>query len=234
MKDLGQLTHFLRLEVHFQQKGIFVNQHKYIQDLIQLVGLTNYAPVETSMEINLKLRRDEGDLLLDLTFYRKLAVSLIYLTITRPGISFAVHTVSKFMQFPWHLHLSAVHCIIKYLLGTSSCGFFFLTGASIQLQAYSDFDWDGCPNTQKSTTGWCMFLGEAPISWKCKKQDSISKSSTEAEYRAMSTACFEIIWLRGLLSELDFSQAKPAPLHADNTSVIQIPQILFTMKERST
>lgn len=67
-----------------------------------------------------------------------------------------------------------------------------------------------------------MFLGNAPISWKCKKQDSVSKSSTEAEYRAMSATCFEIIWLRGLLTELGFSQAQPTPLHADNTSAIQI------------
>jgi hypothetical protein len=222
MKDLGQLTYFLGLEVQFQQKGIFVNQHKYTQDLIQLAGLANATAVDTPMEVNVKLRRDEGELLADPTLYRKLVGSLIYLTITRPDISFAVHTVSRFMQNPRHLHLSAVHRIIKYLLGTPSRGLLFPNGAAIQLQAYSDADWAGCPDTRKSTTGWCMFLGDAPISWKCKKQDSVSKSSTEAEYRSMSAACSEIIWLRGLLSELGFSQTKPTPLHADNTSAIQI------------
>ena len=109
---------------------------------------------------------------------------------------------------------SAVLRIIKYLLGTFSRGLFFRAGASTQLQAYSDSDWAGCPDTQKSTTCWCIFLGEDPISWKCKKQDS--------EYRTMSAAFSEIIWLRSLLSKLGFSQAKPIPLHADNTSVIQI------------
>jgi len=67
-----------------------------------------------------------------------------------------------------------------------------------------------------------MFLGNSLISWKSKKQARVSKSSTESEYRAMSAACSEIIWLRGLLAELGFSQFDPAPLHADNTSVIQI------------
>ena len=86
MKDLGQLTYFLGLEVHFQQKGIFVNQYKYIQDLIQLVGLTNSTPIDTTMEINLKLQRDEGELLQVPTFYRKLVGNLIYLTIIRPDI----------------------------------------------------------------------------------------------------------------------------------------------------
>ena len=180
MKDLGQLTYFLGLEVKFQHKGIFVTQQKYIQDLIHMAGPTNASPVDTPMEVNVKLRRDEGELLQDPTFYRKLVGSLIYLTITRPNISFVVHTVSKFMQNPRHFHLSAVQQIIRYLLATSKRGLFFPTGATIQLQAYSDADWAGCPDTRKSTTGWCMFLGDALVSWKCKKQELVSKSSTEA------------------------------------------------------
>ena len=70
--------------------------------------------------------------------------------------------------------------------------------------------------------GWCMFLGDALISWRRKKQDCVSKSSTEAEYCAMSTACSEIVWLRGLLEELGFPQTTSTPLHVDNTSAIQI------------
>ncbi|KAL8132914.1 hypothetical protein AgCh_008408 [Apium graveolens] len=91
-----------------------------------------------------------------------------------------------------------------------------------QLTIYSDADWAGCPDTRKSTTGWCVFLGDASILWKCKKQDHVSKSFTESEYRAMSAACSEIVWLRGLLSELGVSQINPTPLHADNKSAIQI------------
>ncbi|WVZ07780.1 hypothetical protein V8G54_021126 [Vigna mungo] len=165
----------------------------------------------------------EGIFLLDdPTQYRKLVGSLIYVTITRPDISFVVHTVSKFMQSPRNFHFSAVQRLIKYLLGTSSRGLFFPGNSSLQLQAYSGANWAGCPDTKRSTTGWCMFLGNAPISWKCKKQDSVSKSSTEAEYRAMFAACSEIIWLRGVLTELGLSQAQPTPLHTDNTSAIQI------------
>lgn len=174
------------------------------------------------MEINVKYRRNEGELLSDPTLYRKLVGSLIYLTITRPDISYAVHIVSKFMQCPRHFHLSAVKRIIRYILGTPNRGLFFPSGSSLKLQAYSDADWAGCPDTRRSITGWCMFLGDSLISWKCKKQNRVSKSSTEAEYRSMSAACSEIIWLRGLLAELGFSQAEPTPLHGDNTSAIQI------------
>ena len=101
-------------------------------------------------------------------------------------------------------------------------GCFFPTDASLQLVAYSDADLAGCPNTRRSTTGWCMFLGDALISWRCKKQDRVSKSSTEAEYLAMSTASSEIVWLCGLLVELGFPQITSTPLHDDNTSAIQI------------
>ncbi|CAL8083802.1 unnamed protein product [Prunus armeniaca] len=198
-QNLGQLTYFLGLEVHHQPYGLFLHQHKYSQDLVQLAGLTNTTSVNTPMELNVKYRRDDGELLEDPTTYRKL-----------------------FMQAPRHHHLSAVRRIIRYILGTPSRGLFFPTGSSLQLQAYSDADWAGCPDTRRSTTGWCMFLGDALISWKCKKQDHVSKSSTEAEYRAMSAACSEIIWLRGLFTELGFSPLHPTPLHADNTSAIQI------------
>jgi hypothetical protein len=126
------------------------------------------------------------------------------------------------MQTPHHLHLVAVRRIIRYLQGSSGRELFFPTGSSLRLVAYSDADWAGCPDTQRFVTGWCMFLGDSLISWKSKKQARVSKSSTESEYRAMSATCSEIVWLRGLLAELGFSQSDSTPLHADNTSAIQI------------
>ncbi|RDX85395.1 putative mitochondrial protein, partial [Mucuna pruriens] len=94
--------------------------------------------------------------------------------------------------------------IVRYILGFSKHGLFFPTNSPLNLQAYSDADWAGCPNIRKSTIGWCMFLGNAFISWKCKKQDSVSKSSTEVEYCAMFAAYSKIIWLCGLLTEFGF------------------------------
>jgi hypothetical protein len=222
MKDLGLLTYFLGLVVHTDPSGIFLNQHKYTQDLISLAGLQDSSSVDTPMEVNVKYRSEEGDLLSDPTMFRQLVGSLNYLTITRPNISFAVQQVSQFMQTPRHLHLAAVRRIIRYLRGSSGRGLFFPAGSSLRLVAYSDADWAGCPDTRRSVTGWCMFLGDSLISWKSKKQARVSKSSTESEYRAMSAACSEIVWLRGLLAELGFSQSDSTPLHADNTSAIQI------------
>ena len=144
--------------------AFFVNQHKYIQDLITLAGLEDTSSVDTPMEINVKCRKDEGDLLDEPTLYRRLVESLIYLTTTRPDISYAVHQVSQFMSSPRHFHLDVVRRIIRYLRGSPTRGLFFPTDTSLQLVAHSDADWVGCSDTRRSTTGWCMFLGDALIS----------------------------------------------------------------------
>jgi len=222
MKDLGSLTYFLGLEVHSSPSGIYMHQQKYTHDLIALAGFQASSPVDTPLEVNVKFQSDDGDLLPNPSLYRQLVGSLNYLTITRPDISFAVQQVSQFMQSPRHLHLAAVRRIIRYLLGSSNRGLFYLAGSPISLVAYSDADWAGCPDTRRSVTGWCMFLGDSLISWKSKKQDRVSKSSTKSEYRAMSAACSEIVWLRGLLAEMGFHQTTPTLLHADNMSAIQI------------
>lgn len=107
MKDLGQFSYFLGLEVQFQQKASLL-LNTSILNLIQLGGLSDVIPLDTPMEVNVKLQRDEEELLQDPIFNRKLVGSLIFLTITWLDISFAVHKASKFMQNPRHLHLSAV------------------------------------------------------------------------------------------------------------------------------
>nr|CAN66507.1 hypothetical protein VITISV_034008 [Vitis vinifera] len=193
MKDLGSLTYFLGLEVHHSPSGIFLNQHKYASDLVATAGLQGATSVDTPMELNVKLRKEEGDLLVDPSLYRKLVGSLVYLTITRPDISFAVQQVSQFLQTPHHLHLAAVRRIIRYVQGTSTRGLFFPTGNSTRLAAYSDADWAGCADTRRSITSWCVFLGDALISWKSKKQARVSKSSTESEYRAISRPILSIM-----------------------------------------
>lgn len=222
MKDLGSLKYFLGLELHPTPSGILLNQQKYAQDLISLAGLESCNSVLTPLEVNLKLSKDEGELLSDPSLYRQLVGSLNYLTITHPDISFAVQQVSQFMQAPRHLHLSVVRRIIRYLKSTSAHGLLYSTDSSLQLAGYSDPDWAGCVDTRRSVTGWCMFLGNTLVSWKSKKQDRVSKSSTESEYRAMSAACSEMTWLRGLLGELGFPRLCSTPLYVDNTSAIQI------------
>ncbi|TXG74186.1 hypothetical protein EZV62_002765 [Acer yangbiense] len=117
--------------------------------------------VDTPLELNVKYCQDIGDLLPGPSSYRQLVGSLVYLTITRADISYAVNLMSQFMTAPRHLHLVAVKRIIRYLLGTPTRGLFFPVGNSLSLVGYSDSDWADCQDTQKSTTGWYMYLGQS-------------------------------------------------------------------------
>ena len=109
--------------------------------------------MDTPLEVNLKLPKDDGDLLSDLTSYRRLVGSLVYLTITWPDIAYPVNVVSQFMTEPCHHHLVAIKRIIRYILGSPTRGLYFPTGTPLVLSTYSDADWAGCPDTRKSTTG---------------------------------------------------------------------------------
>jgi len=164
MKDLGNLTYFLGLEIHAGSNGIFLSQHKYAMGLVVAAGLQDLPPLDTPMEINIKLRKDKGDLLPDPTTYRTFVGSLIYLTNTRPDISYAAQQVSQFMASPRHLYMAAVRRIIRYVHGTIRRGLCYLVGTSLDLIAYSNADYAGCSDTRRSTTSWCIFLGPALIS----------------------------------------------------------------------
>lgn len=138
------------MELYSLFNEIFMNQHNYVQGLITLASLEETNSVNTPLEVNVKYRKAEGDLLSDPTLYWKLVGSLIYLTITQSNISCAVHTVSQFMNSSRH-HLAVVHRVIHYMRSSHTYKLFFPTGSSLQLTAYSDADWAGCPNTYRST-----------------------------------------------------------------------------------
>lgn len=144
----------------------------------------------------------EGNILDDPTQYRQLVGALQYLTFTRPDITYAVQQVCQFMHCPRDVHLQAAKRILRYLKGTLGHGLRFVSTTSSCLTGYVDFDWAGCPDTRRSTMGYCVFLGANLISWAAKKQVTVSQSSTEAEYKALSTATSEVMWISYLLHDI--------------------------------
>jgi hypothetical protein len=222
MSDLGFLRYFLGIEVAYSPKGYVLSQMKLASDIIARSGLTDDKRVETPEVINAKMRANDGTPLADPTPYRQLIGSLTYLSITRPDISHAVHSASQFQTAPTTTHMAAVMRIIRYLKDSITKGVFLSSSSPLTLLAYTDSDWGGNPDDRISTTGYCVFLGESLISWRCKKQRKVSLSSTEAEYRAMATTTTEIIWLRSLLKDMGVSFSTPSKLCCDNKSSIYI------------
>ena len=112
--------------------------------------------------------------------------------------------------------------MLRYLRGTRSRCLLYAFDSPLQLHAYSDATWASDPTERCSIIGYCILLGSSPIAWKSKKQAAVSRSSTEAELRALATTTAEIIWIRWLLADLGVSCDSPTLLRCDNTGAIQI------------
>ncbi|GKE71132.1 ribonuclease H-like domain-containing protein [Tanacetum coccineum] len=138
------------------------------------------------------------------SFYQKLIGKLIYLTHTKPDISYSVHYLSQFMHKPLRSHLRITLRVLRYLKGNHGKGVHIVRQPKASLEAFVDADWAKCLITKKSVTGFCIKLNGSLISWKSKKQHTLSKSSAEAEYKAMALVTSEVIWILKVLKDLEW------------------------------
>ena len=154
--------------------------------------------------------------------YQRLVGHLIYLCHTRPDISYAVSVVSRYMHDPRSGHLDAVYWILRYLKSSPGKGLMFKSHGHLNVEGYCDADWASFLDDRRSTSGYCVFVGGNLVSWRSKKQSVVSRSTAEAEYRAMSLGVSEMLWVRNLLSELNVLRKGPLRVWCDNKSAINI------------
>lgn len=207
-----------------------MSQRKYTLELIAEAGLSGSKPAGTPLELNQKLTSDDNDkcinrevtdsLLKDPGPYQRLVGRLLYLTMTRPDLAFTVQVLSQFMHNPKNSHMEATLRVVRYIKSSPRLALFMPAQSTNTLTTYCDSNWGSCLQTRRSVTGYLLKFGEALISWKSKKQDTVSRSSAEAEFRSMASATAEITWLIGLLKELGVEVQVPIQLICDSKAAI--------------
>ena len=166
IKDLENAKYFLGLEISQTSEGIYVNQRKYILDILSNLDTLTSRPKNHPINKGLKLSIEpQNDSACDPEKYRNLIGRLLYLNLTRPDITYSIQQLSQFVNKPFNSHWKAALQVAKYLKGTPSLGLFYPANNELTVKAYSDSDWGSCLDTRKSLTGYCVYLGQALIAW---------------------------------------------------------------------
>ena len=228
MKDLGPAKYLLGIQITQDEHGISMCQSTYIRKLAEEQGLLNAKTVSVPISGgdigSLGELSTEEDEPIDSKEYRHLIGQLLYVSVaTRPDIAFAMGLLGRFASKPTKKHLKLAWKVVAYLNSTANYQLTYRQGSGlIKLTGYSDSDWASDKTDRRSVTGYMFSIGEAPISWRSKKQRTVALSSTEAEYMASTQATKEAVWLRHLLAELGYPQDGPTIIQEDNQGAIAI------------
>ena len=190
MSVMGELSYFLGLQLKYTGEGIFINQSKYIRNMLKRFKMLYCSSAYSPMDTTTKLDQHQGAEV-DVTSYRVMIGSLLYLTASRPDITYATCLCARFQALPREPHLIAVKRIFTYLKGNPDLGLWYPRESEFNLIGYSDAYFAGCKFDRKIISGGCQFLGDMLVSWSSKKHKSISTSTTEACWKLM---CSNLIY----------------------------------------
>ncbi|GKA06010.1 retrovirus-related pol polyprotein from transposon TNT 1-94 [Tanacetum coccineum] len=221
MSMMGKISFFLRVQIYQSPRGIFLNQSKYPLESLKKYGMKSSDPVDTPMVEKSKLDEDTQGKVIDPTHYRGMVGTLMYLTASRPDLTFVVCMCARYQAKPTEKHLHAIKRIFKYLRGTVNRGLCYPKDSSIALTAYADDDHAGYQDTRRSTSGSMQLLGDRLVSWSSKRQKSDTISSMKAEYIALSGCCAQVLWMRSQFIDYGLGFNK-IPMYCDNKSAIAL------------
>lgn len=193
-----------------------LSQARYMRDILKRAGMDDCKPVATPMPVAHGLVASPSLPCEDPRLYRSLAGALQYLTVTRPDLSFVVNKLCQYMHSPSVDHWKALKRVLWYVRGTIRYGLAVHKLPTLDIHAFSDSDWAGCPDDRKSTSGFAVFVGRNLVSWGCRKQKTMARYLNEAEYKGIADVSTEVTWIMYLLRELDIAPTTAPRLWCDN------------------
>uniref|UniRef100_A0AAV1TGV6 Integrase catalytic domain-containing protein n=1 Tax=Peronospora matthiolae TaxID=2874970 RepID=A0AAV1TGV6_9STRA len=226
MTDSGKCAFVLGIELLDGKDGsVTMCQRRYVDDVLKRFGMDECKAVASPVDVSSRLVPSNSASKVDVPFREAVGALMHLTTATRPDIAYAVSFVSRFMEKPQEEHWVAIKRIFRYLQGTKMHGICYKPSAKIDFRGYSDADWAGDLADRKSTSGYVFMLLGAPVSWGSKKQPSVSLSTSEAEYIALSLAIQEGKWINRLLCEIMAAANEEGPelvIREDNQSCIKM------------
>lgn len=239
MEDLGLASMVVGIEIkRLDQHTYSICQSSYAETVLTRFNHEKSKPASTPFPPGLKLFRPDDSEVEEFAKqkfpYRNLVGSLMYLAqCTRPDLAHAVGTLSQHLDWPGYQHWNAACHVLRYLRGTHDLGIVYSGEGSRQdtvsrlksqdcPQSHCDADWAGDKDTRRSTTGYVFSLAGGAISWKSRLQPTVALSSTEAEYRAITEAGQELVWLRNMMGKFGLDDENPTVLHSDNLGAIHL------------
>ncbi|KAJ4704584.1 Retrovirus-related Pol polyprotein from transposon TNT 1-94 [Melia azedarach] len=200
----------------------------YIQKILSRFGMSTAKPIDTPSAANAHLsvafapKSVEEKEYMSRVPYTSAVGSLMYAMVcTRPDLAQSVSVVSRFMGEPGKEHWQAVKRIFRYLKGTFDVGLIYRGDTQCLVTGFSDSDYAGDVDSRRSMTGYVFTLGSSVVSWKATLQPTVTLSTTEAEYMALTEAAKEGIWLKGLVSDLGLHHDQ-AIVYCDSFSAIYL------------
>jgi histone deacetylase 1/2 len=218
IKDLGELHYFVGIEVKKINNGLLLIQEKYAIDILDKAVMRDCkaapTPLSSSEPLSLSASTPLGAD--DSTKFRSMVGGLQYLTLNWPDVSFSVNKICQYLHAPTMEHWTATKRILRYVNDTLKLGISIIQSYSTFLSAFSDANWAGCLDDRRSTGGFAILIGPNLVSWSARKHATVSRSSTEAEYKSLANATAELIWVEALLKELGVKLKEKPSLWCDN------------------
>jgi hypothetical protein len=178
----------------------------------------------TPMMMNLKLLNHSYSYLVNPMMHRQLIRSLMYPVNTRPGICFAVNTLSQYMVELRHVHWTKAKHVLRSLCGIVGYGLRYVSDEEVKLQGYTNFNWEGSAVDRESTLRCFFSLGSSMISWLRRKQMSLALNTIEAEYLVDNIASHGALWLRKLLAGIFDIYLEPTLIYCDNQICVKLSE----------